>query len=123
MYVKFGARQEATAEKKDGEEGAESGTAEGGGKTADDIKKEDAAAAADAEIVSTSFLFWKTGHLIFSIYFIIFSCKFCPLAEYSPSRDNPRDFTKQPLFNLLQLYQWIFTQFINTSLLRKNIWI
>ena len=67
MYVKFGARQEATAEKKDGEEGAESGTAEGGGKTADDIKKEDAAAAADAEIVDDDTLKQanrKTGYSI-----------------------------------------------------------
>ena len=44
--------------------------------------------------------FVKTGHLIFPIYFIIFGWKFCRLAEYSPSRDNQSDFSKQTVFNL-----------------------
>ena len=43
--------------------------------------------------------FVKPGHLFFSIYFIIFSCEFCRLAEYSTSRDNPRDFSKQTVLN------------------------
>ena len=53
-----------------------------------------------AYILSFPRKFAKTGHLFFSFIIIILGNKFCRLAEYSPSRDKPRDFSKQTALSI-----------------------